>query len=145
MKSPAMARVRRVAVDRLDAVVLRRMGVLADRAGRGVGRHQPSVVDVIAKGSAGLWDRASGAVDASPTLRRGVVDQFHRLYYHSESTWQQTWYRGHATWKCPLDLWIYQELVAELRPDLIVETGTAYGGSGLFLADLCEIAGNDVL
>ena len=42
----------------------------------------------------------------------------------------------------PLDLWIYQELVDELRPDLIVETGTAYGGSGLFLADLCEVAGN---
>jgi cephalosporin hydroxylase len=32
-------------------------------------------------------------------------------------------------WKCPLDLWVCQELVHELTPDLIVETGTAYGGT----------------
>ena len=103
--------------------------------------------------SRGPWSRSSPTVSPacgtgrparSTHLRRcadAVVDQFHRLYYHSDTTWQQTWYRGHATWKCPLDLWIYQELVSELRPDLIVETGTAYGGSGLFLADLCDVAG----
>jgi cephalosporin hydroxylase len=44
-------------------------------------------------------------------------------------------------WKCPLDLWVYQELIHELAPDLIVETGSAYGGSGLYLAMLCELVG----
>lgn len=44
--------------------------------------------------------------------------------------------------KCPLDLWIYQEIIFELRPDLIIETGTCYGGSTLFLAHMCEMIGN---
>lgn len=41
--------------------------------------------------------------------------------------------------KCPLDLWIYQELVYKTRPDLIIETGTLYGGSALYLASLCKL------
>jgi cephalosporin hydroxylase len=51
-------------------------------------------------------------------------------------------YRGVTTWKCPLDLWIYQEIIHELQPDLIVETGTAYGGGALYLSDLCDVVGN---
>ena len=73
-----------------------------------------------------------------------VVDDFHRLYYdtgHEGGTWTDTRWFGVPTLKCPLDLWISQELVHELAPDLIVETGTADGGSGLFLATLCEAKG----
>lgn len=105
--------------------------------------RRPRSVDDIADLVADLWDRESGAVDPSPTLRTAIVDQFHRLYYHSgEQTWKNTLYRGVTTWKCPLDLWVYQEMIHELRPDLIVETGTAFGGSALFLADLCETLGH---
>ena len=43
--------------------------------------------------------------------------------------------------KCPLDLWIYQEILGELHPDLIVETGTRFGGSALFLAHMLDILG----
>jgi cephalosporin hydroxylase len=42
--------------------------------------------------------------------------------------------------KCPLDLWVYQEIINEVKPDLIIETGTCYGGSALFMAHMCEIA-----
>ena len=49
---------------------------------------------------------------------------------------------GVRTDKCPLDLWIYQELLHELRPDLIVETGTAFGGSALYFASLCDLLGH---
>jgi cephalosporin hydroxylase len=41
--------------------------------------------------------------------------------------------------KCPLDLWIYQELLTEIRPDLIIETGTFHGGSALFFASVCDL------
>jgi cephalosporin hydroxylase len=105
--------------------------------------RRPRSVDDIAGLLADLWDRETGDVDPSPALRAAIVDQFHRLYYHSgEQTWKNTHYRGVTTWKCPLDLWVYQELIHDLRPDLIVETGTAYGGSALYLADLCETIGN---
>lgn len=74
------------------------------------------------------------AADASPT------DSFHRLYYDS-AVWKDTFWLGVRTQKCPLDLWIYQELVHELRPDLILETGTAHGGSALYLASVCDLLG----
>jgi len=41
--------------------------------------------------------------------------------------------------KCPTDLWVYQEILSKLRPDLIIETGTAYGGSALYLASICDL------
>lgn len=41
--------------------------------------------------------------------------------------------------KNPLDLWIYQELIYETKPDYIIETGTNLGGSALFLANLCDL------
>jgi cephalosporin hydroxylase len=76
--------------------------------------------------------------------REQVADGFHRLYYdrgEAGGTWKDTTFLGVTTWKVPLDLWVYQELVWELRPGLIVETGTAHGGSALYLASLCETIG----
>ena len=75
----------------------------------------------------------------APPVRATIIEQFQRLYYHaSENTWRTTKYRGVSIQKCPLDLWVYQEMLHDLRPALIVETGTAYGGSAYFLADLCH-------
>jgi cephalosporin hydroxylase len=38
-------------------------------------------------------------------------------------------------------MWQYQEILHDLRPDLVVETGTAYGGSALFLAHTLDLLG----
>jgi cephalosporin hydroxylase len=68
------------------------------------------------------------------------VAGFHELYYGSRrQTWKNTFWLGVAAEKCPLDLWIYQEILVERRPDVIVETGTAAGGSSLYLATLCDV------
>ncbi len=71
---------------------------------------------------------------------RAVVQDFHRLWYHTPTTWHMTRYRGIPTLKCPFDLQIYHELIHELRPTLIVETGTAYGGSALHFSDCMAMA-----
>jgi cephalosporin hydroxylase len=81
---------------------------------------------------------------ALPSLRlrsdRRVADAFHRLYYDSAvRTWGSTYWFGTHTQKCPLDLWVYQEILHELRPEAIVETGTASGGSALYLASICDL------
>jgi len=70
---------------------------------------------------------------------RVVVDEYHRLYYpfFRDTTWL-----GITAWKCPFDLFVYQELIFELQPDLIIECGTADGGSAVFLASICELAGH---
>jgi cephalosporin hydroxylase len=72
---------------------------------------------------------------------RYVCDEFHRHYYDSR-VWFETYWLRVPVQKCPLDLWIYQELLVELRPDLIVETGTAAGGSALYLAGICDLLGH---
>jgi len=59
-----------------------------------------------------------------------------RFYY---AHWGDAEWLGHPIWKNPLDLWIYQELITRVRPDLIVETGTAHGGSAMYFAGLCDL------
>jgi cephalosporin hydroxylase len=76
------------------------------------------------------------------SLNKRVVDPFHRLFYDSGwFTWSDTKWLGVPTQKCPLDLWVYQEILEETRPAVIVECGTAFGGSALFLASMCDLLG----
>src|SRR3712207_4671527 len=75
---------------------------------------------------------------------RSVVERFHRLYYtarQSGGTWFDTYWMGVPAWKCPLDMWIYQEILFETKPGFVIETGTAHGGSALFLAHMCDLLG----
>jgi cephalosporin hydroxylase len=71
--------------------------------------------------------------------RQGVIDDFHLLYYYGD-TWKNTYWMGRRILKCPLDLWQYQEMIVSLKPDVILETGTADGGSALFLSQMCDLA-----
>lgn len=48
-------------------------------------------------------------------------------------------YRGIPVWKCPFDYVIYQMIICEVKPDLIIEIGTNFGGSSLYMADLLSI------
>jgi len=69
---------------------------------------------------------------------RSITEQFHDCYYES-GIWRNTYWLGVETLKCPLDLWVYQEILFELRPRFIIECGTAAGGSALFLASMCDL------
>jgi cephalosporin hydroxylase len=51
-----------------------------------------------------------------------------------------TWL-GHPIWQNVLDLWVIQETIAEIRPALLLETGTNQGGSALFYAHLFDLLG----
>lgn len=48
---------------------------------------------------------------------------------------------GVRAMKNPLDAWIYQEIIYEVKPEVIIEIGSADGGSTLFFADLLELIG----
>ncbi|MEJ2815648.1 CmcI family methyltransferase [Caulobacter sp. CCG-8] len=75
-----------------------------------------------------------------------IVDRFHDLYYSKLDggvglhTIVLAW-MGHEMFKCPMDLWLYQELIVLRRPNLIIETGTYKGGSALYLACICDMVG----
>lgn len=87
---------------------------------------------------------SGAAASASPAFGfKQVVDDFHRLYYdQADTTWRNTYFLGVPVQKCPFDLWIYQELLYELRPDLVVEAGTYKGGSALYLASMLDLLGH---
>jgi cephalosporin hydroxylase len=73
-----------------------------------------------------------------------ILNNFHRSYFNARDfnlTWRNTYWLGHPILKCPLDLWLYQEILHKVRPSLIIETGTAYGGSALYLASICDLVG----
>ena len=44
--------------------------------------------------------------------------------------------------KCPFDYVIYQMILWEVKPDLIIEIGTNRGGSALYFADLLDLIGH---
>jgi len=73
-------------------------------------------------------------------LDRASVSRAHDVLYQSDAWTQATWLGAQAL-KNPLDLWVYQEIMAETRPELVVETGTYRGGSALFLATMCDLLG----
>jgi cephalosporin hydroxylase len=66
---------------------------------------------------------------------------FHRAYYDGRAAWEDSTWLGFTALKTPQDLWIYQEILFETTPDLIIETGTFRGGSALYLATVCEALG----
>jgi cephalosporin hydroxylase len=71
-------------------------------------------------------------------LDRASVSRAHDVLYESDAWTRATWLGAQAL-KNPLDLWVYQEIMAETRPALVVETGTYRGGSALFLASICDL------
>lgn len=97
----------------------------------------------LARAFRALWQPRTQPVPEPPAVvRDAIVDQFHLLYYHvSRRTWKDTFYRGTRAYKCPTDMWVYQELIDDLKPGLVIETGTFRGGSALFIADRLQLAG----
>jgi cephalosporin hydroxylase len=67
-----------------------------------------------------------------------TIDAFHKLYYAQPFTWGMVAFDGLPMLKTPNDLWTYQELIRQLQPTLIIETGTAFGGSALYFASLLD-------
>jgi cephalosporin hydroxylase len=56
-------------------------------------------------------------------------------------SYQFTWL-GRPIIQLPEDMVRLQELVYQVRPDVIVETGVAHGGNQVFLASLCRLMGH---
>lgn len=75
-------------------------------------------------------------------IRNSSLYYFHKSFYNSGKTWLNTSWFGIESQKNPLDLWIYQEIIYEVKPDIIIECGTARGGSALYFANLLDLLNN---
>jgi cephalosporin hydroxylase len=80
----------------------------------------------------------------TPQERQELIDDFHLLFYDESArglTWANMTYMGFKLWKMPSDLFLYQFLIHQIRPALLIETGTAFGGSALYYAHLMDQVG----
>ena len=70
-----------------------------------------------------------------------TVAEYHQRYFRSEFMRGIFW-MGVPALKMVSDLWIYQELLVERRPDVVVEIGSHFGGSTLFIAHVMDMIGS---
>jgi cephalosporin hydroxylase len=67
-------------------------------------------------------------------------EEYHKWYYNT-FVWKKTTWMGVDCWKSVSDMWNYQEILFELKPSLVIEFGTAHGGSALFFASVMRQIG----
>ncbi len=74
----------------------------------------------------------------APADREGsVTNAFFRQYYGRRLHLTTFWY-GVPIQQTPTDMWMIQQIIAELRPDFLIETGTYKGGSALYYASVVQ-------
>jgi cephalosporin hydroxylase len=72
-----------------------------------------------------------------------IVKRFNQIYYNNEACWIETKWLGINAWQNPCDNWIMQEIISEIKPDVIIETGTYKGGASLFYASILNYVNKD--
>jgi cephalosporin hydroxylase len=70
-----------------------------------------------------------------------LAKRYYHLWYYNTGVWQQTTWMGVQTYKSPMDMWNYQEILVSLQPAVIVEFGTWHGGSALFFSSVMQQIG----
>ncbi len=78
------------------------------------------------------------AVSLVPAYVREDLKRLMARIAANERWYDQKWL-GVPIWQLPEDLIRLQEIVAEVCPRWIVETGTKFGGSALFFASLLQL------
>ncbi len=70
-----------------------------------------------------------------------VVEAFHKIEYNLRTSDNLPRWMGVAVDKTPNDLWNYHEIIWEVKPKVIVEMGTANGGSALYFTKMLDLVG----
>lgn len=96
------------------------------------------------------WGRVSvsGFYDFTPEewkreLSPSAFDPNLSRWFYVSMCWKNARWLGYPIWQIPTDLMALQELISEIRPRVIVETGTNRGGSALFFASLLRLLHGD--
>ncbi len=69
------------------------------------------------------------------------IQRLANILYFRSGVFQNTEWMGVKAAKCPMDMWVYQELMHRLNVDLLIETGTWLGGSALYFAHVLDMIG----
>jgi cephalosporin hydroxylase len=91
-------------------------------------------------GSAGPLSLTSVArAEGVKPNRQEIIDRFLKLWFKrpGHTVFENQWL-GVKTLQNPNDMWITQEILFEVKPDFLVETGTFFGGSAVMWAMILE-------
>ncbi|HDM08894.1 MAG TPA: cephalosporin hydroxylase [Desulfobacteraceae bacterium] len=95
--------------------------------------------------------RVAGMLRERPLRRAEYDERFSMslrqwlIMHQKEIVFDKMTWMGTKIWKNPFDIWIYQEILHEIKPDVVIEIGSAYGGSTRYLADLLDLLGNGMV
>ncbi len=90
------------------------------------------------------WSRRADPLVRDPEYAprlRASLGEYLNWYFSDKAFLHSIDWMGIPTRKLVTDMWVYQEIIAETRPELIIEIGSFYGGSTLFLAQMQHLAG----
>ncbi len=69
-----------------------------------------------------------------------LQDAFHQTWYDCQ-LWKEIAWFGLPIRKNPFDLFQYQEIISQQRPEFVIECGSFVGGSTLYFAHLLDLVG----
>lgn len=97
-----------------------------------------SAGSIIANAEAPTGRVAAGA-EGTPKVELSndeIIARFRTIWYEeaTKAGMMTNNYLGVLTWQNPLDVWITQEIMYEVKPDVVVEAGTFRGGSAALWA-----------
>lgn len=78
---------------------------------------------------------ATAVPTAPPANAQDIVADFTDLWLAKQEVFKHNWF-GVNTLQNPMDVWVTQEIMQEVKPDFIIECGTYKGGSALLWASM---------
>ena len=90
-----------------------------------------------------LRDKTNLVIDPDYRERWSAsIAEYAHWYFTDKRLLHSISWLGVPTRKMLADLWVYQEIIHECRPACIVEIGSLFGGSALFMANVCDMIGH---
>ena len=79
-----------------------------------------------------------GIPDVPVLMPDGLRTAFVEAFWQSRA-WLDTRWLGRRLSMAPTDMVVYQELLASVRPEWVIDVGTRNGGRALFLGSICDL------
>ena len=95
------------------------------------------VMGLLGKLRGKVRDRAATVVNR--WLEPRVSYLFMKMLIRKTNNFGQLRWLGRPIWQNVFDLWTIQEVISDVRPELIIECGTNRGGSSYYYAQLCDL------
>lgn len=73
----------------------------------------------------------------TPSREEALAMEFFKLY-HGRGIHRTTYWAGIPIQQVPTDMWMIQQIISEIKPDFLIETGTLKGGSSLYYASVLQ-------